>query len=162
MLGYIAGITLVLFLLFSIISLVRVFTARPASFWGKGAGVTALLFTVAFILWIAVEIPAYERQQAKILYQMGQDYLAAGDHSMAYDSFVKISKADQEIYAEVQPVLDELRTPLAMAKLEEAKALYTDEQYDAALDALKISMKYLPLGESKSLLPAYQKAAGRK
>lgn len=162
MLGYIAGITLVLFILFAAIALFRVFTARPASLWGKATGVMALLFTVAFILWIAVEIPTYERQQAKVLYQMGQDYLSAGDYPMAYDSFVKISKADKETHALVQPMLDELRGPLAEAKLEEAKSLYAAGQYSAALDALKISMTYSPSDESKALLTSYQKAAGRK
>jgi tetratricopeptide (TPR) repeat protein len=162
LLGYIAGITLVLFILFAAVSLFRVFTSRSAAWWGKVAGTMALLFTVAFILWISVEIPAYERQQAKILYQMGQNYLAAGDYPMAYDSFVKISKADKETHALAQTLLDDLRGPLAAAKLEEAQTYYASGQYSAALDALKISITYYPADESKALLPTYQKAAGRK
>ncbi|MGI6434620.1 MAG: hypothetical protein ACOX0F_04575 [Syntrophomonadaceae bacterium] len=162
MLGYMAGITLVLFLILAAIFFIRVFSGKSAQAWGKASAFMAVLFTVAFILWISIEIPAFERQQAKILLQMGQDYMAEGDLAMAYDSYAKISKADKAAYEMVQPILGDLRGPLAAARLEEAKALYAEQRYADALDALKISINYAQTDESKQLLPAYQKAAGKK
>lgn len=162
MLGYMTEITLVLFLILAAISLIRLFSGKSAQSCGKASAIMAALFTVAFLLWITIEIPAFERCQAKILLQQGEAYLEAGDLAMAYDSFVKISKADKAAYETAQPILEDLRGPLAAARLEEAQALYAEKRYSEALDALKISIKYAKTDESERLLKAYQKAAGRK
>lgn len=162
MLGYTVGVTLFLTILLVVISSILLLSGKSAGLWGKAAGVAAAVFVGAFLLWITVEQPAYYRQQAKIMYQKGQDYLAVQDYEMAYDSFKKITKADRNIYNQVQPMMRELAGPLAQAKLDQAKALYEEGQYSQALDALKISMQYETLDEAKTLLPVYQKAAGRK
>jgi Tfp pilus assembly protein PilF len=142
--------------------MVRLFSGKKAGLWGRATGVVMLIFAVAFVLWAKIEVPNYERQQAKINYQAGMQYLQDNDDENALNSFLKITKYDQTTYATVQPQIKELQSKLALAKLAEAQNLYADQQYPQALQALKISLQYTELEESKALLPAYEAAAGQK
>src|SRR5665647_702834 len=162
MLGYTVGGTLVLSCLLAIISLIRIFNGKRAGVWGKATGVCLLIFTCAFVLWVTVEIPTYERQQAKINYQKGQEYLGTQDYEKAFNSFTLISKVDKNTYQQVQPLIKDLQLKLAPAKLEEAKLLFANQQYSEALLELKRSLQYTELEEAKALLPSYQAAAGKK
>jgi uncharacterized membrane protein YtjA (UPF0391 family) len=161
-LGYTAGVTLILFCLLAVISLVRIFQGKLAGIWGKATGIALVLFTCAFVLWTTIEIPAFERQQTKINYQKGQEYMDAQDLEKAYNSFKQISKVDITTYDKVQPIIKDIQGKMALAKLEEAKALYTKLQYTEALKELQTSLQYTELEEAKALLPAYKSAAGGK
>ncbi len=162
MLGYTVGATLVLFCLLAIISLIRIFNSKLAGGWGKATGVCLLLFICAFVLWVTIEIPTYERQQAKINYQKGQEYLGTQDYEQAFNSFAKISKSDKNTYEMVQPLIIDLKLKLAHAKLEEAQSFFSNQQYTEALQELKRSIQYTELEDAKPLLPSYQAAAGKK
>ncbi|PKM77832.1 MAG: hypothetical protein CVU90_05120 [Firmicutes bacterium HGW-Firmicutes-15] len=162
MLGYTVGGTLVLSCLLAIISLIRIFNGKRAGGWGKATGAFLILFTCAFVLWVTIEIPTYERQQAKINYQKGQEYLRTNDYDQAVNSFAKISKLDKQTYAEVQPLLQDLKLKLAQTQLEQAQLLFVKQQYPEALLGLNRSLQYTELEDAKALLPIYQAAAGKK
>ena len=162
MIGYTVGVTLFLSCLLAAITMARLFNRKPAGIWGRATGVVLAIFAVALILWATVEMPAYERQQAQINYQAGQEYLASQEYELALNSFQKISKVDTDTFNLVQPLIAELRLQASQIRLENAQVMYADQQYPQALQELQTSLQYYELEESKALLPVYQAAAGKK
>lgn len=162
MIGYTLYAALMLSVLLGVITMVRLFQGKGAGLWAKATGVALVIMVVAFVLWAKVEVPAYERAQAKINYQAGLQYQQAGDLDNALQSYLKITQYDPEIYATVQPLIQDLQLRLASDLLAEAKALYAQQQYQPALQALQKSLQYRLLEESQALLPVYQAAAGQK
>lgn len=162
MIGYTMYAALLFTLGMGLYTMVRLFRGKGAGIWGKATGAALILLAITFVLWAKVEVPAYERQQAKINLQLGLQYLQAGDDANALQSFLKISKFDQQTYAAVQPKISELQLKMASANLEEAKSLHAQGQHQAALQALKKSLEFMVLDESTELLPLYKIAAGQK
>lgn len=162
MIGYAMYAALLLALGLGLYTMVRLFRGKGAGIWGKATGAALIGLAITFVLWAKVEVPAYERQQAKINLQLGLQYLQAGDDANALQSFLRISKFDQETYTAVQPKIAELQLKMAGANLEEAKTLHAQGQHQAALQALQKSLEYMVLDETKELLPVYKAAAGQK
>lgn len=162
MIGYTMYGALLLTIGLGLYTMARLFRGKGAGIWGKVTGAALIVLAITFVLWAKVEVPSYERQQAKINLQLGLQYLQAGDDANALQSFLKISKFDQDTYAAVQPKIAELQLKMAAVSLEEAKSLQAQGQYQAALQALQKSLEYMVLDESKELLPVYQAAAGQK
>ena len=162
MIGYTVAVTLIVSCLLAAITMVRLFRGKPAGIWGRATGVVLAVFAIAFILWAKIEVPAYEKQQAKINYTAAQEYLAAGDNEKALQSLQKITKGDKATYDLVQPTIEELKIEIAQSKLDNAKSMYNQGQYQEALAELQDSIKQYELDESKSLLPIYKAAAAQK
>jgi len=162
LIGYTMYAALLLTLGLGLYTMVRLFRGKGAGIWGKVTGAVLIVLAITFVLWAKVEVPSYERQQAKINLQLGLQYLQVGDDANALQSFLKISKFDQETYTAVQPKISELQLKIASANLEEAKSLHAQGQHQAALQALQKSLEYMVLDESKVLMPTYKAAAGQK
>jgi len=162
LIGYTMYAALLLTLGLGLYTMIRLFRGKGAGIWGKVTGAVLIVLAITFVLWAKVEVPSYERQQAKINLQLGLQYLQVGDDANALQSFLKISKFDQETYTAVQPKISELQLKIASANLEEAKSLHAQGQHQAALQALQKSLEYMVLDESKVLMPTYKAAAGQK
>lgn len=157
--GNIVGITLIGSLLFGIISLVKLFSGKKAGIWGKAARYCIIVFTIAFVVWGAWEIPRYERQQAKINFQLGIQYKACQQYDDALNSFKQVTNLDNETFRLAQIEIHELNMIQSQARLNEAKKQYAMKLYGPALQTLKRSLEYIELEEARNLLPQYEKAA---
>lgn len=157
--GNIVGVSLILLLLSIVVSLAKLLSGKPVGFWGKIVRASVIVFTVAFIVWGAWEVPNYEKQQARINYELGRQYRNVGDYENALLAFSMVSSLETETHRLAQIQIYEVQMIQAEAWLNRAKDLFNARDYSQALMALKQSLSYIELEEAKDLLPQYESAA---
>jgi Tfp pilus assembly protein PilF len=135
-------------------------SGKSAGIAGKAAGVVIIILVVAFAVWIFYEIPSYERQQARLNLENGQEYWRQNDYENALQSFMAVKDIDEQTYEQVQPYIAELQKIVAENDLARAKDFYSSRQYSDALSILQKSMSNFILPEAQELLPMYTDAAG--
>lgn len=159
--GNIVGVSLILLLLSIAVSLAKLLSGKPVSFWGKLVRITVIVFTISFIVWGAWEVPNQEKQQARINYELGRQYRNAADYENALLAFSMVSHLETETHRLAQIQIYEVQMIQAQSYLDKAKELYNSKEYVQALGALKQSLSYIELDEAKNLLPQYEKAAAQ-
>lgn len=157
--GYIVGVSLILLLLSIVVSLAKLLGGKPVGFWGKIVRVSVIVFTISFIVWGAWEVPKYEKEQARINYELGRQYRNAGDFENALLAFHMVSSLETETHRLAQIQIYEVQMIQAESWLNRAKDYYKAQNYSQALLALKQSLSYIELEEAKNLLPQYEAAA---
>lgn len=157
--GNIVGVSLILLLISIVISLAKLLSGKPVGFWGKLVRVSVIVFTVAFIVWGAWEVPKYAKEQARVNYELGRQYRNTGDYENALLAFSMVSSVETETHRLAQIQIYEIQMIQAESWLNRAKDYYNTKNYSQALAALKQSLSYIELEEAKNLLPQYETAA---
>lgn len=159
--GNIVGVSLILMLLSVVVSLAKLLNGKPVGLWGNLVKISVVVFTVSFIVWGAWEVPNYEKQQARVNYELGRQYRNAADYENALVAFSMVSNLETETHRLAQIQIYEVQMIQAQSWLTRAKDLYNAKDYAQALAALKQSLSYIELEEAKNLLPQYEASAAK-